>query len=222
VTLTAGQLNINNDNALGSGRLTLSGGTIDNTDTASHAVAGNNVQTWSSGATVVFTGTKALDLGTGAVTLGTDATAGSFTLTNNSALSGTSLTVGGNITAGIGGTAGAKTLTIGGNGTTLLSGTLSKGTATSLAVTYSGTTGTLKLSGTSTLLSLLITGTGGTVDLTGGNLSLSNAGATIINSTNNATINGGTITVTSGTAGSSTAVQNYGDFGATAGTLTVN
>ena len=225
VTLATGLLNINSDNALGTGRLTLSGGTFDNTDTVAHTQAGNPAQTWTNAATVAFTGTQALNLGAGAVTLGTDATVGTFVLTNNSALAGTSLTVGGNISAIAGGTAGAKTLTINGTstGTTLLSGNLSRGAATGLIVTDSLAAGaTLSLSGTSTIQTLNITTNGGIVDLTGGNLSLANAGAGILLASNNATLNGGTITLTTGTAGTATTGQNYADFGASTGTLTVN
>lgn len=227
VTLASGTLNLNNDAALGAGRLTLSGGTI-NSPTANRLTTNNNVQTWTNGATVTFTGTNTLNLGTGAVTLGADAALATFTLANNSPLPGTTtaLTVGGDITAGTGGVAGVKTLVINGTnvGTTLLSGNLSAGTATGLVVTDSLAAGaTLKLTGTTSVItSLNITTTGGVVDLTGGNLSLANAGTRVLLASNNATINGGTITLTSGTAGTAIAQQNYADFGATAGTLTVN
>jgi autotransporter-associated beta strand protein len=222
VTITAGQLNINNDNALGSGTFTLSGGAFDSTNGA-HTVAANNAQTWTNAATVAFTGTNTLNLGTGAVTLGTDATTGSFTLNNNSALglTTTSLTVGGNITAIAGGTAGTKTLTIGGAGSTLLSGNLSKGAASNLILTNAAT-GTLKLPGTSTVQTLNITATGGVVDLTGGSLTLAGGTATNLLASNNATVTLGTITLPAGTAGTATTTQNYADFGATAGTLSVS
>src|SRR5207247_7280201 len=66
---------------------------------------------------VAFTGTNALNFGTGSVTIGSDATATTFTLTNNSALTGSSLTVGGAISQ-FAGTTASKTLSIGRSGAT--------------------------------------------------------------------------------------------------------
>ena len=86
LTLSAGQLNIDNSQALGTGAFTISGGTIDSNVTGgavsavflplaavaspNNAVVNttNNAQNWNGSFT--FTGTNALDLGTGAVTLG--------------------------------------------------------------------------------------------------------------------------------------------------------
>ncbi len=68
-TLSAGTLNINHANALGSGALTISGSStvIDNTSSGSVTLAGN-AQNWN--ADFTFTGTQNLNLGTGAVALG--------------------------------------------------------------------------------------------------------------------------------------------------------
>ena len=212
--------------AAGTGGTTISTGTIslltlvfDTVNAAAYtiggATAGTGQITFADGTTNIVTRNStvtASQIINANIILGT-AIASTSTITNSST-SGT-LTIAGNITGGTGGTGVAKTLTIAGAGATTLSGTLGKGGASGLIINNTAT-GTLKLSGTSTVQSLLITQTGATVDLTGGNLSLSNSGTTILTASNNATITGGTITLTSGASG------NYGDFGATAGTLTVN
>ena len=75
---------LNNNNALGSGTLTISGGSIDST--AGGITLANNPQNWNGDFT--FNGSQGLNLGTGAVTLG-----GSRTVTVNA----NTLTVGGSI-----------------------------------------------------------------------------------------------------------------------------
>ncbi|MEY3896141.1 MAG: hypothetical protein RLZZ214_1661 [Verrucomicrobiota bacterium] len=65
-TLNLGTLNVNNASALGSGSLTITGGTLNNTSGAAIVSTTNNAQTWSGD--VAFTGSNDLDLGTGAVT----------------------------------------------------------------------------------------------------------------------------------------------------------
>jgi len=111
MTLSAGQLNINSAAAIGTGTLTLDGGTIDNTSGSTVSLSNNNAQTWAGSFT--FNGTNALNLGTGAVTLGA-----SIQLTTNAS----NLTVGGNIGDG-GNTYSLKksgasgTLTLSGNNT---------------------------------------------------------------------------------------------------------
>ena len=110
VALKAGILNLNHAYALGTGTLTLSatGATpisIDNTSAGAITLAGNNPQCWVSDFT--FTGTKDLNLGTGAVTV-----TGDRTLT----VSAGALTLGGAITSS--GTltkAGAGALVLGGS-----------------------------------------------------------------------------------------------------------
>ena len=85
-TLNAGRLNITTNSALGSGTLTLNGGTFDNTSSpATTLTLPNNPQIW--GGNFAFNGTNPINMGTGAVTL-----TGNRTITVN----GTgSLTVGG-------------------------------------------------------------------------------------------------------------------------------
>ena len=111
-TLSAGQLNINNAAAVGTGTLTLNGGTIDNTSGSSITLSNNNAQTW--GSSFTFNGTNDLNLGTGAVTLGVAGIQLTTTAGN--------LTVGGNIGDGGNGYGLIKsgtsgTLTLSGNNT---------------------------------------------------------------------------------------------------------
>ncbi|QOV89751.1 autotransporter-associated beta strand repeat-containing protein [Humisphaera borealis] len=192
VTLTAGQLNINNNNALGTGTLTLNGGTIDNTSGGPVVVPAGLVPTqiWSNTATVAFVGSNTLNLGTGAVALGTDATTGTFTLTNNSLLVGTSLTVGGSISAIAGGTAGVKTLTIAGPGSTALTGSITKGSASNVVVTVTSP-GTTTLSGAASSIQTINIDGGATsiVDLGAGNLTITNGGTNGFRSSTGGTIN---------------------------------
>jgi len=115
MTMNAGTLNINNAAAVGTGTLTIAGGTIDNTSGAPMTL-NNNVQAWNGDFT--FTGTGDIDLGTGAVAM---------SATRQVTANGGTLTVGGII--GDGG--GAFGLTkAGAAGTLTLSG----------ANTYTGTT----------------------------------------------------------------------------------
>ena len=60
-TLSSGQLNLNNASALGSGALTISGGTIGNTSGAAITLSTNNAQNWNGDFT--FTGSNDLNLG---------------------------------------------------------------------------------------------------------------------------------------------------------------
>ncbi len=85
-TLSAGQLNINNAKAVGSGTFTINGGTIDNTNGGAITLSNNNAQTW--GGDFTFVGSNALNLGTGTVTLGSSRVV---------TVSGSTLTAGGAI-----------------------------------------------------------------------------------------------------------------------------
>ncbi len=109
-TLNAGLLDINNAAAPGTGLFTIAGGTIDNTSAGVIALFNNNLQTWTGDFT--FTGTQALDLGTGAVTLGGTGTSRTVTV------SASTLTVGGAISNGTT----AVGITKAGNGVLVLNG----------------------------------------------------------------------------------------------------
>ncbi len=69
-TFSGGLLVLNNSGAIGTGRLTINGGTLDST--AGSIGLPNNTQTWNSD--ITFLGTQNLNMGTGAVTLGSSRT----------------------------------------------------------------------------------------------------------------------------------------------------
>ena len=138
ITLSAGQLNINNARAVGTGQLSINGGTIDNTSGAAITLTNNNAQVW--GGDFTFAGSSGLNLGTGAVSLGANRTV---------TVSASTLTVGGVISGAFSLTkAGAGTLTVSGantftGGTNLSVGQLNINNATALgAGTFTITAGT--------------------------------------------------------------------------------
>jgi autotransporter-associated beta strand protein len=68
VQLNAGQLNLNSTNPIGTGTLTIAGGTIlDNTSGTAKTLANNNPQNWNGDFTVL--GSSSLNMGSGAVTM---------------------------------------------------------------------------------------------------------------------------------------------------------
>lgn len=71
-TLSEGQINLNNPAALPGGVFTISGGAIGNSSGAALALANNNLQTWTG--SFKFVGPQDLDLGSGAVMLGSSPT----------------------------------------------------------------------------------------------------------------------------------------------------
>ncbi|MCX6896836.1 MAG: autotransporter-associated beta strand repeat-containing protein, partial [Verrucomicrobia bacterium] len=93
LTNSAGTLKINNASALGTGKFTLAGGSIDNTSGSAIVNANNNVQAWNSDFT--FFGASDLDLGTGAVALSANrtVTASAGNLTVGGVISGTAFSL---------------------------------------------------------------------------------------------------------------------------------
>ena len=139
--LSGGQLNINNAAAIGTGLLTISGSpTIDNTSNSAITLVTNNAQAWNSNFT--FNGSNALNMGTGAVTLGTN-----VTVTVNGATTAP-LTIGGIIS-------GAHALSVQGTGTLTLNGanlftggvTLNNGALLNLGTATALGTGTFTING---------------------------------------------------------------------------
>ena len=157
-TLSGGRLNLNNASAIGTGALTISGsGALDNTSSADLTLA-NNAQNWNANFTYVGS-VHNLNLGSGAVTLGTNCIV---------AVSSNTLTVGGAISGGYGLTkTGAGTLVLGGannysGATTVGGGTLNLlGTLTASPTITVSNTGTLNGSGTYN--GAVAAGSGGTV-----------------------------------------------------------
>lgn len=90
--LSAGQLNINNGSSIGTGTLTVNGGTIDNTSGADVTLLPNNAQVWNGSFTYAGTA-NSLNLGTGPVTMPVACTV---------TVDGNTLTVGGVITGAAG------------------------------------------------------------------------------------------------------------------------
>ena len=103
--LNAGRLNVGNASALGSGALSIGGGSLDNTSGGATTLANDNAQNWN--ASFTFVGSNPLNLGTGPVALGTTPTV---------TVGAGTLTVGGNISGNFG-------LTVAGPGTLNLAAT---------------------------------------------------------------------------------------------------
>ena len=134
-TLNAGLLNVNNASALGSGVVTIAGGTLGNSSGAAVALTTNNLQTWSSD--VVFAGPDSLNMGNGRVTLGGS---GTRTVTVSSG----TLTVGGVTGTSVSGTLG---LTKTGPGTLTLNPTAISGALGSAVGDLTIADGTLNMGG---------------------------------------------------------------------------
>jgi len=218
VILETGQLNINNYGALGTsaGTFTIADtSTIDNATASAITLTTNNPQAWN--ADFTFLGTQALNLGTGAVTLG-----GNRQVTVNAS----TLTVGGAIGGNYSLTkAGAGALTLSGSntysgGTVLAAGRLNIGNAIALG------SGGLTIAGSSTL-----DNTAGIAVTLGNNISQAwnadftflgtqalnlGAGAVTLGGNRQVTINASTLTVGGAIGG------NYSLTKAGTGTLTLS
>ena len=211
--LNDGTLAINSAGALGTGTLTINGGTIDNISVGTVTNANNNAQNWNGDFS--FHGTKNLDIGTGAVTLG-----GNRTVSNSYNV----LTVGGVI----GDLGQSYSLTKVGDGTLTLAGANTYGGATivnggilrianasALGSTNAGTTinagAELELSGGITVANELLTLNGGELcNLTGTD---TYSGAITLTANSVVDSDAGTLKITSGISGA------YGLNKAGAGTV---
>lgn len=204
VTLSAGTLNINNNNALGTGALAISGAsTINNTSGSAVVNAGNQAWTWNSGlafGSVTNSAANNLSLGSGTV-------AASDSRTIALAGSGTKLTIG---AVNINNTSTGRTITANGAGNTLEMGglTLSANTAAAVTVILDGTanlgvTGAI-VNGQSFANGVQIKGTG-TKTFSGANTYTGTtdiqSGATLLYGANNVTADAGGQMYVSGSGG---------------------
>jgi autotransporter-associated beta strand protein len=223
LVLSAGQLNINNASALGPmvNKLTINGGTLDNTSGSAITVANDNIQTW--GGAFAFTGTNALNLGNGVVTLSANSTV---------TVNASTLTVGGQIYGAFSLTkAGAGTLTLSGGsglqstysgGLTLSAGTLNLNNPTAAGATAGTFTiqgGTLNnTSGVAvTLVNNNAQSWAGDFAFTGTNALNLGTGAVTLTSSRGLQVNGGVLTVGGIISGSGFSITKAG-----AGTLVLN
>lgn len=194
MTLTDGTLNINSSSALGTGTFTINGGTINNSTAGALTLTANNAMVWNG--SFVFTGTQALNLGAGAVTLG-----GNVTVTTTA----NTLSVGGAIDDGTNGfsltKAGTGTLHLAGNSTydgatVIQTGTVTVGvdnalpTGTALTVGSGSTAATLNLGNFSqtvgSLASTANTATVSEIVINAGETLTVNGNVTMSNNTDNA------------------------------------
>lgn len=194
-------LNINHANALGTGTFIIGGGTINNSTGAGITLATNNAQNWN--ASFAFTGTQALNLGTGEITLNATPTV---------TVSASTLTVGGLISGGFG-------LTKSGAGTLVLSGL-----SNTASNNYVGTTtldgGTTTFTGTASMTGGLTFGASNTsANVSTLNLNTSSAtfAGTLSVQTNTASVTNNAITIGSG---QSLTINNNVVIGSNAGSNT--
>ena len=192
--LSAGVLAINNSGALGSGALTINGGSLDSS-AAGITLAGNG-QNWN--ASFGFRGTQSLNLGSGTVALANSPTVN---------IGQDTLTVGGNIS-------GASGLTVAGNGTLLLTST----NAYTGNTTVSG--GTLQLAAGGSInnaAQLVVSGTGSPAfNLNGGTLISSLNSGNVFDVGTTSTAQTGVINISSGSislTGASVNSVTLGDAG---------
>ena len=183
ITLTGGTLKIGSTTALGTGTLSVGAGTTIDVSSGAIVNANANAQNWNGSFT--FTGSNALDLGTGAVQLNT-----SPVLT----ISAGTLTVGGVIDDG----ASTFGLTKVGGGTLALTGANTYGGVTTLSQ------GTLTFGGDNSAAGGGVTMAAGTLL----NIAHNVAGTTKALGAGTLTINGGTIDNTSGSAITASGTNN--------------
>ena len=227
-TLSAGQLNINNGgdathSAIGTGALTISGGTLDNTSSGDVTLAPNNAQNWNGDFTYAGSAYN-LNLGSGAVALGASrqVTVSANTLTVGGIISGSSF----GLTKAGGGTlvlSGANTFS---STTAISGGTLTLGNSLALqnsTLNYNNQGGTLSFG---SLTAAFIAGLTGSQNLNYGSVNL-NLGTNNTTSSYSGLLSGsgqlqksgtGTLTLANPGYTGNTYVYN-GGFNITGGTL---
>ena len=178
--------------------------------TIGNGVAGSQTLTLNNSGGITVNSTVASNqLFNAAIVLGTDTTAQTNAIVNNST---NILTFASNLYGGLtGGAAGIKTLAVGGLGNTVISGNITNGGATTIAITKTGA-GTLSFDGTvNATTGLNSQGAYGTITVNGGTLALdfSNAGANsdLLNSYSPVSLGGGTLQINGNAANAST--QNF-------------
>ena len=194
-SLGGGLLNLGNAAALGSGTLTISGGSLDNSSGTAMTLAGNIAQNWNG--SFAFLGSSPLNMGTGPVTLGTSAT---VTLCGTGALT---------VAGAIGDGGNNYSLTVIGPGPLVLAGSNTYGGGTKLI------SGVLVINNNGALGSGSLTINGGSLDSTVAGVTLANnpqnwnadftflgsqnlnlgAGAVTLCSSRTVTVNAGILTV---------------------------
>ena len=198
ITVNSGVLNINSATALGTGMLTLnSGATFDNINSGVSALGTVTPETWAGNFT--FTGTNALNTGSGAVTLTATPTITITSATN-------ALTVGGTIGGNFGLTLASGNLALTNAGNTYTSPTTINGGTLNVNFSASGATYTEAAGTASYLGTVPNAAAAGNITLNGGTLEFSSsvAAATYNLSANRGIAlgnSGGTIEVSTNTTG---------------------
>jgi fibronectin-binding autotransporter adhesin len=233
VTLSAGQINVNNASALGTGTFNIGAGTFDNTSGAAITDVRNNVQSWSGNFT--FAGSNSLNLGTGAVTLTAARTItingislltvngpinGAFAITKNGPLPPDNLSLGGSNTfTGFTINQGGVTITNGNAfGTVAKTITDSNGTAGNPFLALDGSQGNITIPAAISFSTSNATNQGSVVNIAGnntiaGNFSMtSGGGSTLLN------VQAGSLNF-SGTFSATTTSRQLVVFGPGTGTL---
>jgi autotransporter-associated beta strand protein len=179
--------------------------TIGSGAVGSQALTFNNSGTITVNSTVVSN-----QLFNAALVLGTDGTAQTYTVANNST---NPLTLAGNLYGGAGGTKGTKTLVVGGSGNTVISGNITNGGSTTIAITKTGA-GNLTFNGSvDATTGLNSQGATGTLTINSGNLVLdfsnysTSGNADMLDSYTPVTMAGGTLEIIGNASYAST--QNF-------------
>ncbi|MDF3056448.1 MAG: hypothetical protein K0R17_663 [Rariglobus sp.] len=226
-------LRLNSATALGTGTLTIGSAladrnvALDSSAASALTLTTNNAQVWNGD--FAWTGTQALNMGTGSVSLGTSAGATRIITTNGA----NALSIGGVISDGTNGTTPTINLTKAGTGTLILYGNSSYTGATTISagtlqIGNGGTTGSLATSSVTNngslvfnrsdagmILNAVISGTGAVIQSGSGRTTLTGA-STYTGAT---TVNAGTLIVNGSLASGSAVTVNSGGTLGGSGTI---